>query len=75
VCARARARVRARVCDVETSERDHLGSIWAVAPQEREIACVCVYSPHIRRGFDRDFNSYCSVVSNDSSTPFANLGD
>jgi hypothetical protein len=38
VCVCARARVR----DVETSERDHLGTIWAVAPQEIEITYVCV---------------------------------
>jgi hypothetical protein len=31
------------VCDVETSERDHLGPIWAVASQEREVARMCVF--------------------------------
>jgi hypothetical protein len=38
------------VCDVETSERDHLGPIWAVASQEREAACMCVFIYHTYLG-------------------------
>jgi hypothetical protein len=35
-----------RVCYVESSERDHLGPIWAVAVQEREIVYICVFIHH-----------------------------
>jgi len=35
------------VCDVQTSDRDHLGPIWAVASQAIEVTCMSIYHTYL----------------------------
>ena len=37
---------RVCVCDVQTSDRDHLGPIWTFASQAIEVAYTCVFTTH-----------------------------